>query len=119
MQDPTILTKPICSKPLRDSLARSSKRRSQAELLEENEATRKREKVSEDILRDIQMLGVDLPSHIVTKIVASYNGMTPMERFLAETCKVQEKASETGRRSTVSSCGATVGFLTKPACSDL
>lgn len=110
MEGPAILTQSLCNKPLvRDSLTRSSKRRSQAELLGEDEASRKREKVSESILSDIQMLGVDLPDYIVTKVAENYNDMTPMGRFLVETCKMQEKVPEVARSWTVSSCGATIG----------
>jgi len=90
----------------------------QAELLGDGEAVQKGTKASIDIPHDIHELGIGLPDHIVRKIVTSYNGMTPMERFLVETCKIEEKISEIEGCSTVSSCGATVGSLEEAMRSD-
>jgi hypothetical protein len=102
-----------------DSLAPLSERTTQAGLFRDDEAIRKREEESERVWRDIQMLGVDLPNPIVEKIAASYNGMTPMERFLVETCKLQEKDPDIEGRTTVSSCGATIGSLEETPCSGI
>ena len=94
-----------------NSLVQLSESTTQADLLRDGEAIQKRKDESERVCRDIQTLGVDLPNPIIAKIAASYNGMTPMERFLVETCKLQEKDPDIERRTNVSSCGATIGSL--------
>ena len=102
----------MCNEPvLRRSLAQSFMYQTQAELLEDGESVQNGAKASVNIPHDIQGLVTGLPDHIVRKIVMSYNGMTPMERFLVETCKIKEKISEIEGCSTTSSCGATVGSL--------
>lgn len=67
---------------------------------------------SEDVDHWVQTLGVGLPNHLARKVSESYDGMTPMTRFLVETCKIQKGQADIidamGRGST-SDCGATGG----------
>jgi len=42
----------------------------------------------------MSLLGISLPEHVVDKIAATYNGMTPMDRFLVETLDVQGTIAE-------------------------
>jgi hypothetical protein len=74
---------------------------------EENEkASQPREYESADLQDVMRMLGVDLPSWMLDKITASYTGMTPMERFLAETGQSSLENMEVQSDMVVSDCGA-------------
>jgi hypothetical protein len=42
--------------------------------------------------RIYQELGLDIPDWLVEKMMTNYRGMTPMERYLAETCDGKVKA---------------------------
>lgn len=67
---------------------------------------------------ELRKLGVDLPSWILDKITASYTGMMPMERFLAETGQVSHESSEVQADVAVSDCGAVVDASEGAGCSE-
>jgi hypothetical protein len=54
-----------------------------------------------------QELGLEFPDWLVEKLAARYDGMTPMERFLAETCQTRLQSHGMLDDELVSDCGAT------------
>jgi hypothetical protein len=73
---------------------------------ENDKASQTRENESAELQNVLRMLGVDLPSWMLDKITASYTGMTPMERFLAETDQGSQGNMEAQSDMVVSDCGA-------------
>jgi hypothetical protein len=48
----------------------------------------------------------------------NYDGMTPMARFVVETCGLPQEVPEMQDPIAVSNCGATIGLSEETTCSD-
>jgi hypothetical protein len=71
-----------------------------------------RDKDSAGLGNDLRKLGADLPGWMLDKITTSYTGMTPMERFLAETGQGLHESLDVQIDTAVSDCGA-VGSMSE------
>jgi hypothetical protein len=67
------------------------------------------EKTSRRLLQAIRSLELSLPPAVAAKVGANYTGMTPMERFKAETLGGTTRPGGVDVSGTCSSCRATAG----------
>jgi hypothetical protein len=60
-------------------------------------------------LSELEMFGISLPFEVLHKMAVDYRGMTPMERFVLETCKVTGQTEMAHEHPVPTSVAATDG----------